>query len=435
MKQRKSLLWIYILLGSMILETVLVALCLFWHSHYSVHDKSIVMRILSQMIHWWKYSFAAVLLAAFCRTKKYQPNTVKEYFNGGISLFLSLFVKIIYDTALLVVVEIVYVGFSWEYIWICFERMIFYMGAFGIIAIVLGTIAAKIPVRGADYALTGFVAMFVTSILVDFNYYNINPYNPCPIRNPLVFEKETAWRADETYGGSLYKEYEGDREPFSVTDYKLSVWISGDHLLRGEAVMKLSDSTLSEYIFRLNNYIQVEQVVDGAGNELDWQQEGNYILVSGGGKISEITMNYYCDDAYIIPMENHYVSLPSYLMWYPAAPDTESSYSVEVHFDYGVYCNLEEREKNSFQGTAHTVSLLSGTLVGETFIGDVRIIYPKLRFSEYYIRQFYLAQIVQIPQRYGIDVEGFDLFYDDRITTSFWKYYDVNECLADGYMY
>lgn len=436
MKQRKSLLWIYIVLGCMILEGVMTALCLFEHRQYSPHDMSVVTTLLNQMAGWWKYSFAALLLAAFCRTKKYPPHAEKEYLDGGTAALILLLVKIVYDTALLMVPGIFRIGLSWEYLWFCFGRMTFYVGVLGIPALVLGTIGAKIPVRGGGYALTAAVLVFVTSLTADVRYVYVNPYNPCPLRNPFVLKKETSWSLSELYKGSVYEEYPGVRENFSVTDYELSVWISQRHLLSARAEMKLSDSDLGEYVFRLNDHMRVERVMDGVGTDLDWRQEGNYVAVcANAGLVSEIIMVYSCDDDRIIPVENDYVSLPSYLMWYPAAPDTKSDYSVKVYFDHEIYCNLEKQGKNVFSGNAYTVSLLSGMLAGETFVGNARIIYPKLLFSEYYIQQYYLTQLVQIPKQYRIDMEGFDWFWDGTIQTSFGKYYDRSECLKDGYMY
>ncbi len=436
MKQRKQFSWILFVLGMMLLETVFTVLCLIlWKQRVSDYVR-LAVSLLEQMILWWKYSFMAILLAAFYRTKKQPFHTAREGINSAFLLVLLLIIKVLYDTVLLVIPEIIYIGFSLEYLKICFGRMLFFMGVPGIAAIGLGMLFGRIPFRGAGYAFSGFVVVFTAVVIQNYNYYNINDYNPCPVYNPLVFEKDFSWSASETFGGSLYEEYAGLREDFSVTDYSLSVWISGEHLISGRSVMQLSDSTLSEYIFRLNSYMQVESVLDENNEALSWRQEGNYIIVSNEhGSIKEITMSYYCDNDYIIPVESHYVSLPSYLMWYPAAPDMESNYDVEVHFDYEVYCNLVKQEKNCFKGNAHTVSLLSGTLTGETYVGDARIIYPKLDFSEEVMRRLYLTQMVQIPKRTGMDLEGFDLFWDDRIASSFWQYYDITECLIDGYMF
>lgn len=436
MKRRLSLLWIYIMLGVMFLEMMFVLLCVFTPSPYIAGESLLAVPLLYQMIRWWKYSFTAVLLASFCRMKRQPVHTAKEFLQSVMLLVIVLGIKILYDTLLLTVSGSFYIGFSLEYLWICFSRMAFYMGVPGLLALVIGILCAVLPFRGMGYALAGLTVVFFTTIVQDYWVYYFNYYHPCPIKNPFVLERQVVYGSAETYGGSKYEEYEGERQEFSVDEYDLTVWIDKEHVISGKAAMTLSDSSLSRYIFRLNAYMNVESVEDGKGNPLKWEHSGNYVTVfNDEGTLQEIVMVYYCDDGHIIPMEHHYVSLPSYLMWYPAAPDMQSNYNVNVHFAYKVYCNLESQGRNCFEGNSHTVSLLSGSLIKETDMDGVRIIYPGANYREEYIRQRYLLLVIQMAQREGNDMEGFDWFMDDWSNLSFWQYYDTEECYSDAYIY
>lgn len=187
---------------------------------------------------------------------------------------------------------------------------------------------------------------------------------------------------------------EGEEPSFAVTSYEMDLKIGRQ--LDACVTMAVSDPALDEYPFTLYHGYKVRRVTDGAGNELPFRQEADYVTVTGKGAVDRIVMEYagYSADYYSNAQGTH---LPGWFAYYPRAgyhvmtddqgmglnamPLQESvPFEVSVQTRKQVYCNLKQTGENTFAGQTDGVTLLAGFF--DTLEEDgVTVVYPYLSYT------------------------------------------------------
>ena len=193
-------------------------------------------------------------------------------------------------------------------------------------------------------------------------------------------------------------QYRRDREVppavpanFTVEQYELDLSIR--HNLKAEATLYLSQSDLSLYQFTLYHGLNVHSVVDEMGEPLDFQRNGDFLDVSSAKPIKAMTISY-SGQTWKYFSNDQGIALPGYFTYYPMAGHlciwdsnnnsvkvntkfNEASFSVHVNTALKVFSNLPEQAgRNTFSGTASTVSLYAGLLSEENHNGVVCLSSP-----------------------------------------------------------
>lgn len=192
------------------------------------------------------------------------------------------------------------------------------------------------------------------------------------------------------YADNLQKEQAAD---FEVTKYDMELSIGLQ--LCAKVKMSLSEIDLPQYCFTLDHGYRVSKITDAKGEEVSWQQDGNYITIKNTGKqnFSSITASYSGSNmTFFSNLQGTYLS--GTFPYYPKAgfhsyyiednqqykyiysPD-DTEYQVRIKGFKKVYTNLEQRADGSYYGKASGVSIMSGFL-DEITIGSTRVVYPFL---------------------------------------------------------
>lgn len=205
---------------------------------------------------------------------------------------------------------------------------------------------------------------------------------------------------DNRFGSIVNSEYQyrRDREApseapadFTVEQYELDLSIQ--HNLKAEATLYFSQSDLFLYQFTLYHGLNVHSVVNEMGETLDFQRNGDFLDVSSAKPIKAMTISYSGQTWKYFANEQG-IALPGYFPYYPVAGHlsiwdqnsnslkvntrfNETSFSVRVNTALKVFSNLpEQADRNTFSGTASTVSLYAGLLSKENYNGAVCISSP-----------------------------------------------------------
>jgi hypothetical protein len=409
--------------------------------------------ILKYLLGTWKYSFAAMLLAAFVKVQYSGIEEIQETGENGMKnaamkaafvkiweqsagLLAGLLVEVICLTLLAFVPVAVTNHFYWEYLVVCMKRICYYFGILGFAALAVGMLLGSIRKNHAGYAVVFLTAVFVNGMLEGYVQYNINPYDPCPTGQILVRKKGNSYSIDGMLSGLTPQEScEELKNTFAVEEYHLELWINQKELFYGKADVAVEQAQ-EQYDFSLSPYMTVETVTDEDGNELAWEHNGTVLSVFSkdmqkGGN-THIKITYGCGDESVLAIRSEYISFPAYSLYYPQASSDELLYQVTVHTQGRVYTNLETVGENCFAGRAASLSLLGGVLIGETYYGEVRIIYPKLGFSEDQIIKRYQANCATRPDTFR---EEKDWFADSFASLAYQKYYDDSKMSEQDYIF
>lgn len=209
---------------------------------------------------------------------------------------------------------------------------------------------------------------------------------------------QDALTADDVYyqlndcmNTSQYKEAN-----FRVTKYEAE--FSMERQLEAQIAVYVDKTDLKKYYFTLYHGYQVEQVMNQDGDELEFQQEKDYITVENttDKKIDFIKFTYSgsCKRFY---STSQGVFLPAYLAYYPMpgcrqvyirqngywgnAIDGlgyETEFDVTVHTKTKLFSNLDVKEGKRLSGKSDGLTLLASDFAGEKIINGCRIIYPLL---------------------------------------------------------
>lgn len=241
-------------------------------------------------------------------------------------------------------------------------------------------------------------------------------------------------------GAGSMQEFMHDEEEYSekvilthdVLGYELDVKIRKD--LKGTATMEVVPGK-EEYLFTLYRGYELKSVTDGAGNDLPYERDRDYITVNPAGTISQIVMEYQGYSGAFFS-NNRMAVLPAGFAWYPQSGHrpvyyvnldgyntdmsdfNEVDFKVKVDGKHTFYSNLAGTE-NSFEGQAKACTLMGGQFA-ETEQDGLRIIYPKYEeLLPNYVDEF--MENVELMETYL----GKDMVKDEELTTLF--------VLADGF--
>lgn len=419
MKKKSSFLWLYLI--GLLLAGQILYICF-----YAGRWKTVLVQaeVLRYTLKHWVLFFAIMLIAAFVKGRENDKRCV-------LQLLCALFVEILI-LILAVFLPVALVSqFYFEYLLICIGRISYYFGLPGIVAILIGVGCAQITRNHAGYVLVLGIAMITCEALQGYEIYNINYYDPCPVGEFFTLRQPQAYNISEMLKGLVGKSctYEETKniETFRVSEYNLELWMNQEDLFHGVAEVLITDEK-EQYSFRLNSFMMVTGVTDESGESLSWNHKNNVLTIHYGegeeGSNRKLIISFACEDETVLGIRNKYISLPDYIMYYPQPVDKETMYQVRVHSDGKVYCNLSEQSCGTFCGEASSVSILGGSMIGEMYYKDCRIIYPMLGFLEEDIIKRYEYNLATVSEEF----QGKNAWFIDSFASlSYENYYDDTE--------
>lgn len=234
-------------------------------------------------------------------------------------------------------------------------------------------------------------------------------YEDCPF---------DSWDLFGNYTSNLAN-YSSTPSFFGVESYELQITL--DRNMGVEATVQLDGTKLEQYDFVLNQGFVVKSITDIAGKPVPYIRRGEHLTIcpNEDNDCSVMHLSYRGGNNYYIANEQC-IYLTNKIFFYPIPlceakkqfdrePQSISHFDVKVDFSKKVYCNLEPGKDNHFSGDSEGVFLWGGMLLGETEKDGVRIVYPKLRWSEEEI----LAEYEKVRALYadaGYDLSGKDWF-------------------------
>lgn len=423
MRKKNSWLWFY-MIG---LELAGQLACIF----YKAGDMPQAL-VLGYIMEKWVFFFAVMLIAAFIKGRQGEKGNL---FLLCATLFLEMLVLI--AAAFLPVALKTEAG--WEYLLICTGRIAYYIGIPGVAAIFTGLACSRIRRNHSGYVLAWGMVMSALLLLQGYEIYDVNGYNPCPIGNFFEFRHDTHYSMDEMLKGLAGQKCSYDEmslmNRFQVREYYLELWVNQGDLFHAEAcIIPMEEER--QYSFRLNSFMKVTDVTDENGRKLSWSHENNVLIVypdeGKGLQDGKITISFECQDETVLGIRGKYVSLPDYILYYPQPLEKETQYYVTVHSDGGVYSNLLTEADGKFAGKASSVSILGGSMTGEMYYKDCRIIYPKLLYRKEDVMKLYDWRLFRNQEEFqGIKT----WFVDSFASLSYRNYYDEREMLDYDYVF
>lgn len=191
------------------------------------------------------------------------------------------------------------------------------------------------------------------------------------------------------YSDNPYQKEES--QLFAITDYDLSIKVHSN--MSVVAKLKLDTPDLKKYDFTLYHGYKVKKVTDSEGNELDFNQNNDYVEVHSKGQTNELTM-WYSGQSNKFYTNTQGVFLPGYFPYYPHSGIKEAfvvdsygfddlkvppttKFKIEMSGAGKVYTNLEETGSNTFEGSSDGVTLLSG-FYRSVNVDGIDVVYPFL---------------------------------------------------------
>lgn len=188
---------------------------------------------------------------------------------------------------------------------------------------------------------------------------------------------------------------------FEVAGYRMELRIRKE--LSAICRVELAEgSALGEYDFTLYHCYQVRDVQDDKGKKMEFQQEGDYVIVKGNGEmVKEITF-YYEGGSNLIYSNSHACFLTGIVPWYPKAGfqsftkgrvvkwqgDPPVSFDIGIDIPGEVVSNLEYLE-GRYKGKMDNALFVKGYVDLEYYKKTNIICYPMQRDS------YRLAQKIQ----------------------------------------
>lgn len=316
---------------------------------------------------------------------------------------------------------------------------VFWIGFF---ALILGIIRKKKKMSVL------VVLVFCCSILMTFdeNKFQVYMSRSCLRSGSKMMD---SWNGDQKY----YQEkkiYLKNHKPvraesdFLIEEYHLE--ITPGLKTKFQAVLRLSQTDISEYVFSLYHGYKVTSVTDYDGSTLAFTQQDDIVTVSADGKpLQEIIMKYEgTGQMYMASAE--YTCFPQYYVYYPVAGRytlydvlamgyarnmdfPEAEFSIVVHADYEVYSNIPKTAHNTFEGRGTGVTLVGGRYLRACEENGVSIVYSVLSTDEAAARSQYQSMI-QFYRENGVDFTDkawFDCPYYDG--------HGVRYYVGDGYLF
>lgn len=269
------------------------------------------------------------------------------------------------------------------------------------------------------------------------------------------------WTADQSYyrNTPTLEEAPG----FTVAGYTMEFKVRRQ--LSAKVTMQVDTNNLEQYIFTLYHGYKIESVSDGAGNELSYDRNGDYLTVwNEKEQLDKICISYTgfsrnfysTSQGVLLPAYFAYYPIPGYCPVFISQQDEEwveeytrnsrtyANYHVIIDAPEEIYCSLPSGKDNKFEGCSEGVTLIGGHFMGCFSTDNYRIIYPSLQYKEADIEAMYLAALKDseaLLQGRDIIIVPYTmyqyLYYDDtQLLTFGWtletdleeigEYYDYN---------
>ena len=239
-----------------------------------------------------------------------------------------------------------------------------------------------------------------------------------------------------------------ETDTFKVCEYDMEITPGRSTAMKVR--MTLEDTQLEQYVFTLYHEYEIEKITDEKGNPMEYSVVGDYVTVYAGmeadglSHVQEIYMEYRGATP-VFMSETSYTYLPEYYRYYPLpgvwdvfvsyepyyfesscdyskrVNEEQIKFHARVNADYAVYCNLEKVGNNEFEGVATGCTFLGGMCIGETQVGEARIVYPKLLMTEKEAQKKY-QEIIELYGGFEVDLSGRDWIVASRNDYSYSNY-------------
>lgn len=252
--------------------------------------------------------------------------------------------------------------------------------------------------KGRQMCIAGAL---IGSVLLAASYFPQNEYYVVcadameALRLDYVYD---SWNEDKRYYEGLSTEpaFNGAEQDFAITGYDIR--IRAGRRTDFQVTCSLEVTEGHRYEFTLYHNYQIGKVIDGGGNQCDYVQAGDSIVVEAAADSDSLQFSYN-GVAPIYMADNEQIMFPEYYKYYPVSgrrqvydeqrnnyvrdkAEQKAAFHVVVDAPYEVYSNLGMIGRNEFAGEASGVTLLGGRGVGVLELAQGRVIYPKLLYTQ-----------------------------------------------------
>ena len=261
-------------------------------------------------------------------------------------------------------------------------------------------------------------------------------------------QKDSSTMADQHYYGEEGYIMEEAAADFYVEKYEMELEIQREFHAR---VSMQTSKSLSSYRFTLSHSYVVVNVCDGDGNKLDFERNGDTLLIRNAGRNAKLVIEYKgANEAYYANEQGTnlhggfaYYPIPGYRsmtedgqQMHPLLLEREAGFDVKIKAGRDIFSNVKQVEKGHFYGKSRALTLVSG-IYRDVTVNGVRIVYPYLNgwnddeelrtISEAVRRRSYVhCQVFITPNMNKFD----DVVCKEQIVTP--NYFEDIEELAGG---
>lgn len=261
-------------------------------------------------------------------------------------------------------------------------------------------------------------------------------------------QKDSSTMADQHYYGEEGYIMEEAAAGFYVEKYEMELGIRREFQAR---VSMQTSKRLSSYRFTLSHSYVVVNVCDGDGNALEFERNGDTLLIHNEGQSAKLVVEYKgANGAYYANAQGTnlhggfaYYPIPGYRsmtedgqQMHPLLLEREADFDVRIEAGRDIYSNVKQVGNGHFHGKSRALTLVSG-IYRDVTVNDVRIVYPYLNgwndaeelkvISEAVRRRGYEhCQVFITPNMNKFD----DVVCKEQIVTS--NYFEDTEELAGG---
>lgn len=257
-----------------------------------------------------------------------------------------------------------------------------------IMLLLLSCLVISIIIKHKNKFCTAILVLLVATQALCLTIY-FSPNSKVIMQNTYSTDKDAIFSDLNYYNNCTQLSKSAE---FFITKYTAEFLIS--NYLTAEVEMDLSNDTLSSYEFTLYHGYKVLDVYDNLGNQLEYEQNGDYITVKPTtGKLNKVIFKYkgYSPRYY---SNSQGVCLPGFFPYYPRAGlttvfDTEmqsfiarpskfkSEYSFKINgLKVPTFSNLQGTY-NYFTGLCTDVSIVAG-YYDVTEYNGIKVVYPYL---------------------------------------------------------
>lgn len=291
---------------------------------------------------------------------------------------------------------------------------------------ILTTIFLFLQVSGKKRILLKMAAAAGAVVLL---FFYMQPVSKYAVYDYCEFD---SWNYDQYYESFVARSVNEEKQrDFNILSYDMRLAIGRS--MSAEVMVWPDKADLNQYSFVLYHGYKVTNVCDANGMALRYEQEGNVItLYRDEGDCSCISFCYSGDSDFYLS-NSQCIILSENIAYYPIPGNQQrkmgadsyhpvSQFHVFVDTEKQVYSNLNETEKNDFSGMAEGVVLFAGRMLESTKVGEVQIVYPRLRWTKAKIEEEYRL-LCEMMESKGLSIMGKNWFVMPTRTIKKWDIY------------